>query len=270
MKPRNKGRLGPFVPLLKDTMKTEAWKALSHGARSLYVALRARYNSRLQNAVYLSIRVAHKELGSFSDIDNVGRWFRELQYYGFIVMESGPCLGVEGKGKAPHWRLIEEWYLDRKPTRDYLNWDGEVFQEQKPPSYYNSNRQRKFISPKKQNPVPPVRYTAYRPSGTVSVPKSVDEHKSVPPVQDIQQQIGVPPVQDITSLTTPCLSSDCSVEPTGAASSIVPDIAPNNLASEWTTPELTELEWNDHWFLVYLNKLKTGEGIISKVTARVT
>jgi hypothetical protein len=32
-----KGRIsGPFVPLLKDTIKTEAWKALSHGARSLY------------------------------------------------------------------------------------------------------------------------------------------------------------------------------------------------------------------------------------------
>ena len=33
---RNKRKLPPFVPLLKDTIKTEAWKALSHGARSLY------------------------------------------------------------------------------------------------------------------------------------------------------------------------------------------------------------------------------------------
>ena len=41
---RDKGRLPPFVPVLKDTMKTAAWKALSHGARSLYVTLKGRYN----------------------------------------------------------------------------------------------------------------------------------------------------------------------------------------------------------------------------------
>lgn len=70
---------------------------MSHGARSLYVALRARYNNKLQNAVYLSIRTAQKELGSFSRKDNIGRWFHELQYYGFVVMESGACLGVEGR-----------------------------------------------------------------------------------------------------------------------------------------------------------------------------
>ena len=39
---RDKGRLPPFVPVLKDTMKTAAWKALSHGARSLYVTLKGR------------------------------------------------------------------------------------------------------------------------------------------------------------------------------------------------------------------------------------
>ena len=87
---RTKGRLPPFVPLVKGTTNTPAWRALSHGARSLYAALKSRYNTKLQNTVYLSIRTAQKELGSFSRRDNVGRWFHELQYYGFIVMESGP------------------------------------------------------------------------------------------------------------------------------------------------------------------------------------
>jgi prophage regulatory protein len=32
-------RLPPFVPLLKDTLAAPAWRAMSHGARSLYVAL---------------------------------------------------------------------------------------------------------------------------------------------------------------------------------------------------------------------------------------
>ena len=52
MKPRHdKGRMPLFVPLFKDTIKTEAWKALSHGARSLYVVLKGRYSKTRQNAV---------------------------------------------------------------------------------------------------------------------------------------------------------------------------------------------------------------------------
>ena len=133
---KDKGRLAPFVPVTKDTMKTPAWKALSHGARSLYIALKGRYNSRLQNAVYISSRVAVEELGLHSHRDSVLRWFRELQYYGFIVMVSLPHHGLNGHGKAAHYRLTEEWYLEKAPTRDYLKWDGELFHEQKSPEYY--------------------------------------------------------------------------------------------------------------------------------------
>jgi len=102
---KDKGRLAPLVPVTKDTMKTPAWKALSHGARSLYIALKGRYNSRLQNAVYISSRVAVEELGLHSHRDSVLRWFRELQYYGFIVMVSLPHHGLNGHGKAAHYRL---------------------------------------------------------------------------------------------------------------------------------------------------------------------
>ena len=35
---------------------------------------------------------------------------RPFQHYGFIVMTDPGGLGVEGKGKAPHFRLTEaEW-----------------------------------------------------------------------------------------------------------------------------------------------------------------
>jgi hypothetical protein len=141
MKPRrDKGRIsGPFVPMLKGTMKEPAWIALSHGARSLYVALKGRYNSKLGNGVYLSTRSAVQELGSYSHRDNVRRWFRELQYYGFIAMITPGHLGVEGRGKAPHWRLTEEWFAGEPPTRDYQRWTGEKFCEQKS---RNPGRQR--------------------------------------------------------------------------------------------------------------------------------
>jgi hypothetical protein len=59
------------------------------------------------------------------------RWFRELQHYGFIVMVSPAHRGVNGHGKAPHWRLTEEWYLDKAPTRDFLSWDGIPFTEKR-------------------------------------------------------------------------------------------------------------------------------------------
>jgi hypothetical protein len=140
---RDKGRLPPFVPILKDTMKAQAWKALSHGARSLYAVLKGRYNTKLQNAVYLAGRVAVEELGSHSHRDYVRRWFRELEFYGFIRMVSLAHHGLNGHGRAPHYRLTEEYYLGKPPTRDFLNWDGAVFHEQKSlKDYQAKNRSR--------------------------------------------------------------------------------------------------------------------------------
>ena len=72
MSKKFKGRIdGPFVALLKSTIKTEAWKALSHGGRSLYVALRSRYNPTTQNAVYVSTRDAEEELGRHSNLHSI-------------------------------------------------------------------------------------------------------------------------------------------------------------------------------------------------------
>jgi hypothetical protein len=142
---RNKRKLPPFVPLLKDTIKTEAWKALSHGARSLYAVLKGRYNINLQNAVWVSTRDAEEELGQYSTRRNVMRWFRELQHYGFIAMVSPAHHGVNGHGRAPHWRLTEEWHLSKAPTRDFLSWDGIPFTEKRKrdaPSFTAKNRIR--------------------------------------------------------------------------------------------------------------------------------
>jgi hypothetical protein len=147
--------------------------------------------------VYLSTRAAVTELGSHSHRDNIRRWFRELQYYGFINMISAGHLGVEGKGKAPHWRLTEEHYLGQPPTRDFLRWDGVIFHEQKSPKYYAT---------KKQNPGPPVRSTVDHPPGPpLDHPSGPVRRPSGPPVQAIQRHQPGPPVQAITSLTTPSL-----------------------------------------------------------------
>jgi hypothetical protein len=133
---KDKGKLGPFVPLLISTIDTPAWRAMSHGARSLYVSLRRRYSQNTHNngRIFLSERTAEDEMRSHRD--QIRRWFQELEHYGFIIKTKQATLGVDGKGKAPHWRLTELGMrqgtdLDY-PTRDFTRWDGIKFKAKKP------------------------------------------------------------------------------------------------------------------------------------------
>jgi hypothetical protein len=134
---KDKGRLQPFVAVDREMMRTPAWRAMSCGARILYIHLKLRWRSQSQNngRLYLSHRNAQQEMGG-AQRDSIGRWFRELQHYGFIVKTADGSLGVDGMGKAPHWRITEAnapggrngdtWML---PTRDYLKWDGTKFHD---------------------------------------------------------------------------------------------------------------------------------------------
>jgi DNA-binding transcriptional MocR family regulator len=124
-------RLPPFVPMLIETWKHPAWRAMAPAARCLYLALKRTYNSKHNNNgdIFLSQREAAKEL-NFSR-PTVAKSFQELEHYGFIVMTSPGCLGVEGKGKSPHWRLTELETATEPPTMDFKFWDGIRFQRQK-------------------------------------------------------------------------------------------------------------------------------------------
>jgi hypothetical protein len=115
---------GTFVPLLLETIDTPAWRALSHGAKVLYLALKRRYNPTIDNngKIYLPQRAAQKELGSGRT--QIHRWFRELEHFGFIVMISPGHLGLDGKGRAPRWRLTELPCDGKAPTRDFARWNG--------------------------------------------------------------------------------------------------------------------------------------------------
>jgi hypothetical protein len=173
---------GAFSYVLKETLKEPAWRALSHGARSLYVHLKANYIQHVGNAVYLSAREAAKELGGSKN--RIGTWFDELEHYGFIVQIMPAYLGVEGKGKAAHWRLTEVHYLGQPATKDYRNWNGERFHKQKPPSHYKRKNRLQF---KKQKPVPTVGDTVSPPSGTpLSPPSGTGRPEPVPTVRDIK------------------------------------------------------------------------------------
>lgn len=159
MKNKDKGRLPPFVPLLKDTMDSPAWRAMSHGAQALYIALKRRYNMQAHNngRLYLSHRKAIEEIRSSSN--QITRWFRELQYYGFIVMMSRGYLGIYGKGQAPRWRLTEIGCMKEPPTRDFMRWNGVQFSEKK-----------------KQDPAAEIRSRVQRKSAPVVQRKSAPLH----------------------------------------------------------------------------------------------
>jgi hypothetical protein len=164
---KEKGRLAPFVPIDKEMLDSPAWRATSHGACRLYMSLKRRWSFKQKNngRLFLSHRDAMKEIGS-SHRDSISRWFRELQHYGLIVQTEAGCLGADGKGKAPRWRLTEleasggrngnTWML---PTKDYLKWDGTKFKDDQGAV----KRTRKWRHTKKQNPGP---YTEARVART--------------------------------------------------------------------------------------------------------
>jgi hypothetical protein len=185
---KDKGRLSPFVPLVITTLDSPAWKAMSHGAKSLYVALKRRV-PRGRNRAFISYRDARKEICATPR--KLSEWFKELQHYGFIVMVTPAYLGIEGRGKSPHWCLTKLGQTSKAsaggllepPTNDFLKWDGTKFQ--KIESRY----------PRGKRTATPVGNGSATPWETLPA-------ESATPVVHIEDGESATPVGNITSLTT--------------------------------------------------------------------
>jgi hypothetical protein len=180
---RGKGRLAPFVPIFRHTMKTPAWRALSVGARTTFLTLKANYNSNAQNAVFLSARDGARELGVCKD--TVCKWLHELEHYGFIVEVLGAHLGVSGTGKAARYRLTDCPFAGQSPTYDFQNWEGVLYDAKK------QNPVRKIRTPRPKNP--DIRAGAEITRNGNKRPKT----------SDIRNGDQCPKYLDITSFTTP-------------------------------------------------------------------
>jgi hypothetical protein len=195
---KDKGRLPPFVPLFIATLDSRAWGALSHGARSLYVALK-RQADHAHNTAYLSTRVAARKL--ISGRDKVREWFAELEHYGFIVMIAPGHLGSDGMGKAPHWRLTEKGTTRggyEAPTNDFLKWDGTPFDAKQ-------YRREDHREPpwEKQNPGPdPTARVVVTPRPPLDLGSRPGSGQGGPDPTAIHVQGGGPDHKAITSLTT--------------------------------------------------------------------
>ena len=197
-------RLPPFVPLFVNTLDSPAWRALSHGARSVYVALKRRVGSNNNGNVYLSQRDAQKQIGSHHN--EIARWFRELQHYGFVVVTALGSLGVDGKGKAPHWRLTELPCMGEPATRNFERWDGSKFVDQKTDSRAGKG----------------ARGVPEKALGRVRKWRTPQD-ESVREMAHIQSAEGVREKAHITSIPLPSPLSSCSVTP----ATLLGKLAPN-------------------------------------------
>jgi hypothetical protein len=195
---KDKGRLAPFVPLFRHTIKTAAWRALSAGARATFFALKTNYNTYAQNAVFLSARDGAKELGVCKD--TVCKWVHELEHYGFIVEVQGAHLGVSGTGKAAHYRLTDCRFAGQPPTYDFQNWNGVLY------------------DPQKQNLVGKTRTPRPKKSDIRAKAGTTLNGNKCPKKPDIRTAGECPKKPDITSLTNPrLLKADGGAEPASVA-----------------------------------------------------
>jgi hypothetical protein len=178
---------GRFVPLFYETLQSPAYRQMSFGARALFTALRMRCVKN-NGHVYLSQRDVGEELGH-NDRHDIANWFRELQHYGLIIQTEGACLGVDGKGKAPHWRITDMPTRNGSgeliaATKDFLKWDGVVFEPHiRPSKRWNKDKKAAL---EKQNPGGHVSTTVGGTSlpevGGTSLPLNGGSGRTVPPI----------------------------------------------------------------------------------------
>ena len=138
-----------FVQLHFDLLDAPAWLAMGLAARCTYVALKRQFNGKNNGEVFLSHRDA--AVGLSLARTTIARAFLELEYYGFIVMTSPGRLGLDGKGRAPHWRLTEIDTADAPATMDFKSWDKTPF---KPPPRPTKKKKR-ATRPRRQSEMQP-------------------------------------------------------------------------------------------------------------------
>jgi hypothetical protein len=222
----DKGRQPPWISVYRHTWKSAAWKILSVGAKALYVELAANYNIKSQNSVFMSARTGAKQLNA--DKDCITKWLRELEHYGFIVKVSGPFLGLDGEGKAAHYRLTDRWYAGKEPTYNFQYWTGEIFE------------------PKKHNPVRKNRTPRpEKPDIGIAVKKARNGNKR-PEKPDIGVTAECPEKPDVTSFT---ISHCFPLETRGQW--------------PWSTPVLTDI--TDELTPTQIRALRLGAGYLKAV-----
>ena len=214
----------------------------------LYIALirPLSFNADNNGKIFLATRKAAEQLGT-SQRRTCG-WFRELEHYGFIVLtEPGTAM------RAARWRITDAGWgkLDGKgiePTKDYLKWDGVLFERHNPDGTITKSSRPKFKKGEDKK-------SSLRGQ---KVLRGVEDKKSstYPQVEDKKSSEEATPVEDLKSSDlaqpSPCAEGG---ECTGGTEPAQP--APQ---MEWTTPILTEIPYTPELRRLYREAMSEPEG----------
>lgn len=141
-----------WTQMLRSTMETPAWRALTTTGQALYPWLKMEWKGAKFNNngdISLAVRTAAERIGCGRD--TAARAFHDLQAKGFLLLTSHGRMGVEGKGTPPTYEITElamrgeqsgkKLYLHWRPGHDFpvsghapVNPTGRNGRENKTPS----------------------------------------------------------------------------------------------------------------------------------------
>jgi hypothetical protein len=160
-----------FTKLIRSTMETPAWRALSSTAQALYPWLKLEWRGPQNNnngRISLAVSTASRLLGVKPD--TAARAFHDLQAKGFLVMTKPACLGIGGAASAPKFEITElalphaEKPDGRKLYREWREDDDFPVSKAQPHNPRGIN--------KKQNPIPKNGMASSRKAGRVGAEPS--------------------------------------------------------------------------------------------------
>ncbi|MFC3168701.1 helix-turn-helix domain-containing protein [Paracoccus fontiphilus] len=105
---KNEDRAEHWTKMLRPTMETPAWRALSPTAQALYPWLKLEWRGDRANnngKISLSVRDAAARLGC--NVKTAAKAFHDLQAKGFLLLIDHGRMGVEGKGAPPTYEITE-------------------------------------------------------------------------------------------------------------------------------------------------------------------
>src|SRR5262249_47774503 len=150
---RKRQSKGPFVAVSKAILATPAWRAMSPGARLLWIELRGwlRNDGSNNGKAYLACRDAAKAIGTKSK-DSIVRWYAENEHYGFLRKTGEGFLGLGGAGSGGRIRFPGPRPGHPPATRSFKKREGQTVRLSPPPR-----------RPQKTEPRPCHRDTPYLP-----------------------------------------------------------------------------------------------------------
>lgn len=149
-----------FTTMTRNTMETDAWRALSSMAQALYVWVKLEWKGPKNNnngKIKLSSRQAAHKMGVNHKTAALG--FQELQAKGFLHTTEAASLGFSGSAKSPSFEITELPLPYAKPNVGrclFREWSpGKDFEVKKAPTHNPHGANGKKTCPKKGNgPVP--------------------------------------------------------------------------------------------------------------------